>query len=714
MAISAGSVINSTRPLSDPGRWWRALSFGVPMMIGILAAWSLADDRTPLLVAAVLTAAIVAATALPWRRWPVAWQVVPPLGYFGVTALVTYAAAGSAGEFLVLVAIPSIWLMLFHSRRQVLVGLAVSATALVLPPLLYPAAFPDEWQSVAVIVLANGLGTLGVNYLVHRMRTAAAEAQAAERRAAADRDLLYAYLNDAGCLVVVLEAGGRISLFNRFAERVTGYSAEQMVGQQAWAMAGNSEPARQAVDRLLAGEGPVYYEDDLLTRSGDRRRIAWSGSALVDEQGRVTHTISTGLDITEQRQAERLFENVLAAAQDQMIFATDPTGRFTVFNTGGERMLGYRADELVGKATVERIHVPVELQAWARRHGGSTFQDVLGTPADIPAFTRDWTLLHKDGTRVLVSMTISPMRAGGVTLGYAGVARDVTAERAAAAAMRAALDRERQAADRLREAAAATEAALRREREATERLRELDTVKNDFVAMVSHDLRTPLTSIVGNIELVLDGDAGTVSTPQRRLLEAVSRNGRRLQNLIGDLLMLSRIESGTLRINTRSVPLAEVVDGALEAVSAQKAADVTLATQLPEEPVLLEADPSQLERVLTNLIGNALKFTPPGGRVAVEVTARPERVELRISDTGVGIPADELPHIFDRFFRTSRSQSMDRTSTGLGLTIAKSIVERHRGSIWAESTPGAGSTFFIDLPRVPAVTGAVERERSQP
>jgi signal transduction histidine kinase len=239
-------------------------------------------------------------------------------------------------------------------------------------------------------------------------------------------------------------------------------------------------------------------------------------------------------------------------------------------------------------------------------------------------------------------------------------------------------------------------------------------VKNDFVAMVSHDLRTPLTSIVGNIELVLDGDAGTVPTPQRRLLEAVSRNGRRLQNLIGDLLMLSRIESGTLRINTRQVPLAEVVDGALEAVSAQKAADVTLAAQLPDEPVLLEADPSQLERVLTNLIGNALKFTPPGGRVAVEVTARPERVELRISDTGVGIPADELPHIFDRFFRTSRSQSMDRTSTGLGLTIAKSIVERHRGSIWAESTPGAGSTFFIDLPRVPAVTGAVERERSQP
>jgi hypothetical protein len=370
-----------------------------------------------------------------------------------------------------------------------------------------------------------------------------------------------------------------------------------------------------------------------------------------------------------------------------MIAATDIDATFTVFNVGAERLLGYSADELIGRHTVELIHVPEELQAAAQEAGFDTPAEMFRhTPPAALVVTREWTLVRKDGSHVPVMMTVNTMLDRGEPIGYVLVARDITADRAAAAAKEQALQHERQAADRLRE---------------------LDEVKSDFVATVSHDLRTPLTSIVGNTELLLDGDAGELGGLQHRLLESVDRNARRLNTLVGDLLMLSRIESGTLRMQSRDVSVREVVDGTLEAVAGQRAADVALDVELPAEPVLVRGDPDQLERVIINLVSNALKFTPPGGRVGITVAEAPEQVRLSVSDTGIGIPEAELPHIFDRFFRSSRSQQKRRPGSGLGLTIAKSIVEQHGGSIEAGANPTGGTTFSVTLPRL--VTDPSER-----
>jgi signal transduction histidine kinase len=259
-------------------------------------------------------------------------------------------------------------------------------------------------------------------------------------------------------------------------------------------------------------------------------------------------------------------------------------------------------------------------------------------------------------------------------------------------------------------AAAATVEALHRERQAADRLRELDRIKDDFVAMVSHDLRTPLTSIVGNTELLLDGAAGEVGPMQRRLLEAVDRNAHRLESLVDDLLLLSRIESGSLRPQRRTVSMNEVVAGALEALAAQRAADVQVAVDVPDEPVLVCGDPDQLERVTTNLVSNALKFTPPGGRVAIRVRNGSGRAWLTVSDTGIGIPTDELPYVFDRFYRSSRSGRRGIKGTGLGLAIAKSIVDQHRGTISASGNAAGGTTFVVSLPRIAADADVSEPE----
>jgi hypothetical protein len=248
--------------------------------------------------------------------------------------------------------------------------------------------------------------------------------------------------------------------------------------------------------------------------------------------------------------------------------------------------------------------------------------------------------------------------------------------------------------------------ALEREREAADRLRQLDQVRNEFVATVSHDLRTPLTSIVGGTEVLLDA-ADDFPPPHRRMLESIDRNARRLHSLVADLLLLSRIESGKLRIHPQPVALGEIIDSALAALADWQSTGVRLDVDLPDRPVLVQGDPEQLERVVANLVSNALKFTPPGGQVWVRLAAGEREARVTVSDTGLGIPAEELPRVFDRFFRSSRSQDRDRPGTGLGLTIAKSIMERHGGTVEAAANPERGTTFTMTLPRL-----AVRRERS--
>jgi hypothetical protein len=680
-----GDPAGSARPLAGPGRWLALVPFVAITLVGIgLALASPTYDRTGVLLAGALMAVIVLAVAvLPWARWPANWQAAPVLALYGVAALLEYAA-GEHATFIFLTALPVIWLVLYHTRQALVVGLTLLAAVLFLPPLVVP-GYPRHWSDLTMTFVLSCFGGLAGQYLVSRARRAAIEARAATHRARADHDLLNAYLDSAGSLVMVADRSCRVTLFNRHAEQVTGYRADQVVGELVW-----QADLRAQFGEVLAGRGPVRYEADTVIQTGERRRIGWNMTGLADGTGQASHVIAIGADITEKRATERLFAKVLAAATNQLIAAIDTNRIFTVFNAGAERMLGYQAAEMIGRRRAEDIHVPEELAALAAEAGFPDFQEMVAHPPPVDLLIDDeWTLVRKDGSRFPARMTVNTMRDGGELVGFVLVAHDITAER---------------------QAMAATEQALERERAAADRLRELDQVKSDFVATVSHDLRTPLTSIVGNTELILDGDAGDLAPMQRRLLETVDRNARRLDTLVGDLLLLSRIESGTLRLHPRDVSVKEVVDGALEALTAQRAADVQLDVSVPAEPVLVRGDPDQLERVTTNLVGNALKFTPPGGRVEVGISCDPTHVQLRISDTGIGIPPDELPHIFDRFFRSSRSQAKQRPGTGLGLTIAKSIVEQHGGTIQASANPSGGTTFVITLPRLVTAADPSEKE----
>jgi signal transduction histidine kinase len=248
------------------------------------------------------------------------------------------------------------------------------------------------------------------------------------------------------------------------------------------------------------------------------------------------------------------------------------------------------------------------------------------------------------------------------------------------------------------DAKAQAEAARRTLAQQNKRLRELDRLKDEFLSLVSHELRTPLTSIRGYLELVLDEEAGEVNAEQRRFLLAVERNSRRLLRLVGDLLFVAQADAGRLTLERARVDVAALAADCVEAarpVADQKSIDLVLAAA--PVPTLL-GDRGRLAQVLDNLVSNALKFTPEGGRVEVRTGSVDEHVVLEVVDSGIGIPAAEQPRLFERFFRTATATERAIPGTGLGLAIVKAIVEAHGGRISFASTPNEGTTFTIEFP----------------
>jgi signal transduction histidine kinase len=237
---------------------------------------------------------------------------------------------------------------------------------------------------------------------------------------------------------------------------------------------------------------------------------------------------------------------------------------------------------------------------------------------------------------------------------------------------------------------------------AARRQRELDTLKRDLVAWAGHDLRTPLTSIRVMVEALADGvvqDSGTV----QRYLQTAQRDIRSLSQLIDDLFEMAQLDAGGLQLEHRPNSLSDLISDTLESFSAQaERQGVRLEGSCAPgvDPVTMDAQ--KISRVLANLVGNALRHTPAGGTVSVHASRTPEGAQVQVSDTGEGISADDLPRVFEQFYRGEKSRSRATGGAGLGLAIAKGIVEAHGGRIWAESQLGQGAHFIFTLPVKPS------------
>jgi signal transduction histidine kinase len=242
---------------------------------------------------------------------------------------------------------------------------------------------------------------------------------------------------------------------------------------------------------------------------------------------------------------------------------------------------------------------------------------------------------------------------------------------------------------------------------ANQELRRLDGMKSEFVSVASHELRTPLAAIKNAVQLVLKGTAGKINENQEKFLFMAERNINRLTNILNDLLNLSKIESGRIELNFENIKLKGMIE--LMASTLRPHADaksIQIDVEVSEQLPTVYGDPQKVEQILTNLIGNAIKFTPERGKILItakllskdQQKGYGERVAVSVKDTGIGIPPEHLDAIFEKFHQVEGSLHRSVSGTGLGLAITKGLVEAHQGRIWVESEPGKGSTFTFTLP----------------
>jgi PAS domain S-box-containing protein len=349
-----------------------------------------------------------------------------------------------------------------------------------------------------------------------------------------------------------------------------------------------------------------------------------------------------------REQAEERLHQLAAIVEssNDAIIATTLDGTILTWNYGAERLYGYSQDEVRGRH-VSLIHNSpqsgvIELFEKIMRGGRIEQMEVVN--------------LTRDGRRLDVAFSVSPvLDRSGAVVGAASIARDITERK------------------------------------------QLEQMKDDFVGTVSHELRTPLTAIKGFIELVVDGDAGPLTESQREFLQIASRNTDRLGSLINDLLDVNRIESDLLEIRREETDLNAVLDDVSATFRAMaQAKGLTFHREIGRLP-RITGDGPRMVQVFSNLISNAIKYTP-AGQIGIRARADAEHVIVEVFDSGIGLTADEQAQLFTKFFRGRNPLVVESGGTGLGLVIAKAIVEKHQGRIEVESRPGQGTKFKVTLP----------------
>ena len=386
-------------------------------------------------------------------------------------------------------------------------------------------------------------------------------------------------------------------------------------------------------------------------------------------------------DITERKQGELASFHLTALVRSSAdaIVSKDLGGIIRSWNPAAEKLFGHTAAEAVGRSITiiippERLHEEDEVLARIRQ--GRAISDF------------ETVRVRKDGTMVDISLTVSPVRStAGEIIGVSKIARDISG--------RNRLERERMV-------------LLAREQEARAEAEAASRAKDEFLAVLSHELRTPLNAVYGWANILKSG--GIDEATAARGLDAIVRNANAQVQLIDDLLDVSRIVSGKMRLDVQHVDLASVVRAALDSMSPAAAAKgIRLQTALDPRAGPITGDPNRLQQVVWNLVSNAVKFTPRGGQIQVHLQRVNSHVELVVSDTGPGIGPELLPYLFERFRQGDSSTTRQHEGLGLGLALVKYLTELHGGIVSAYSLgSGKGATFTVKLPltiaQAPAVT----------
>ena len=470
--------------------------------------------------------------------------------------------------------------------------------------------------------------------------------------------------------IFMLDTGGHVKSWNEGARRIKGYSAEEIVGRHFSVFYPEEQrrsgwPAKELAEAARLGR----FEDEgwRVTKDGS---TFWANviiTALRDENGVLRGFSKITRDLTERRaheerlrESEERFRLLLEGIEDYAIFMLDPAGRLTSWNRGGERMTGFEAGELLGHS-FERLYAPSGEED-EREPADDLRQATLNRRIE----TRGWRL-RKDGSRFWAETVIAALRdTAGHLRGFALVMRDLS------------------------------------ERKRTEKLEEEGRRLTEFLAMLAHELRNPLAPIRNAVAIM--GVGGDLPARAAWCRDVIDRQATQLGRLVDDLLDVSRVTRGKLRLQAGTMDLEAAVQRALEASRPLiEARGQTLEVVSSAQPLVLNGDLTRLAQVVVNVLNNAAKYTPEGGHIRLTTTAEGADAVLRVRDNGMGIPKAMLDTVFDLFAQGERTLDRSEGGLGIGLTLARRIVELHGGRIIARSDgPGQGSEFEIRLPRLHA------------
>jgi len=519
--------------------------------------------------------------------------------------------------------------------------------------------------------------------------------------------LLSAVLDAAVDGVFTIDAQGRITSANPAARAIFGYEEGDLLGHNvAMLMPEPERSQHQAhIDRYVAtreahvvgqGREVVAQRSDGTTFDA---YLAVGQMVADDDLG----FVGIVRDITAEKLLQKRVSDalshlraVLDASTEVAILATDLEGCITVFNTGAERMLGYRAEEVIGQARPVLFHTHDEILARANALSAELGRTVteaevfVHVPLHRDADIREWTYVRKDGTRLQVRVSITAIRnEAGETVGFLGVAADITAAKQHEADL----------------------VAARQQAEAADR------AKSEFLASMSHEIRTPMNGVIGMTSVLLDTP---LDSTQRELVNTVQRSAEALLTILNDILDFSKIEAGRVDLEAIAFDLREISEDVLGMFAGQASLKNLELTCLTDDdvPRYLHGDPGRLRQILINLVGNAVKFTEHGEvRIRLQLADVDEqRVRLRccVEDTGVGIAAEAQRRLFQSFSQADASTTRKYGGTGLGLAISKRLVELMDGAIGVESTLGQGSTFWFEVDLGLAETPPATRAESLP
>jgi len=395
---------------------------------------------------------------------------------------------------------------------------------------------------------------------------------------------------------------------------------------------------------------------------------------------------------------------LLLESTGEGIYGVDTEGHCTFCNPAGARMLGFGTpDALAGRNMHETVH---HSHTDGSPYPAKCCQAALTYREGIAARVDDEVFWRADGSRFPVEYHANPIHQDGRLVGAVVVFSDDTARKEAQAALRAAHDALAQERSQLAEGIRRRTLDLDR---ANTELARTARAKDEFLAAMSHELRTPLTSILGLSETMGDGLLGALSTQQDRAMHIIHENGAHLLELINDILDMSRVASGQMQLSWDQVPVHQLCEASLRLIGpAAKRKALTIATTLDPGACLVQGDSRRLKQMLVNLLGNAVKFTPQGGAIGLDVTADADQHEVRITiwDTGIGIPTEQFERLFQPFVQLDSRPARQHDGSGLGLALAAGMAGLHQGRIEVQSDPGRGSRFAIVLPWDPQAQSA--------